>query len=49
LRATQYNQPKKTAAVSTANPQIIANSCHVQFAQPYIQLQVIVSFFTKKE
>ena len=44
LRAIQCSPPKKTAAASTASPQTAVISCHVQFAQPNIQLQVILLY-----
>ena len=44
LRAIQCNPHHQTAAASTASPQTAASSCHVQFAQPYIQLQVILTY-----
>jgi len=41
LRAIHHNHAKKTTVANTASVQTAAVSCHVQFTQPYIQLQVI--------
>ena len=39
-----YNPANQSTNASTDNPQATVISCHVQFAQPHIQLQVILTY-----